>query len=127
MYIRQYTSTNENFEYGYPNSNALLQFRLKLERCKPQNAARQPTKCDVINDVKLFRTIYRRIYMYCRKFLTLSNQMPRYKSKYIRMIKVLISLCWCKLGWSSVPLNAVKSDFLTMRLLNKEAKNEDIV
>ena len=23
----------ENFEYGYPHSNALLQFRLKLEGC----------------------------------------------------------------------------------------------
>ena len=28
-YIRRYTSTNEKFEYGYPHSNALLQFRLK--------------------------------------------------------------------------------------------------
>ena len=25
-YIRQYTSPNENFEYGYPHSNALLKF-----------------------------------------------------------------------------------------------------
>ena len=24
MYIRQYTSPNNNFEYGYPHSNALL-------------------------------------------------------------------------------------------------------
>ena len=50
-YIRRYTSPNENFEYGYPYSNALLQFELKLERCKPHKAARNPTKCDVINDV----------------------------------------------------------------------------
>ena len=71
-YIRQYTSPNENFEYGYPHSNAPLQFELKLERCKPHIAARHSTKCDVINDVKLFPTVYRRIY--CRKFLTLSNQ-----------------------------------------------------
>ena len=28
-YIRRYTSPNEKFEYGYPDSNALLQFRLK--------------------------------------------------------------------------------------------------
>ena len=47
---------NENFEYGYPHSNALLQFRLKLERCKLHKASRHPTKCDVINDVKLFPT-----------------------------------------------------------------------
>ena len=33
-YIRRYTSQNENFEYGYPHSNALLQFCLKLERWK---------------------------------------------------------------------------------------------
>ena len=83
-YIRRYTSPNENFEYGYPNSNALLQFRLKFERCKPRNTARYPTKYDVINDVKLFPAVYRRIY--CRKFLTLSNQKSRYKSKCIRIL-----------------------------------------
>ena len=64
-------SPNENFEYGYPHSNALLQFWLKLELCKPRNAARHPTKCEVNNDVKLFPTVYRRIYG--RKFLMLSN------------------------------------------------------
>ena len=71
-YIRRYTSQNGNFEYGYPHSNALLLFRLELERWKTHIATRHPTRCDVINDVKLFRTVYRRIY--CRKFLTLSNQ-----------------------------------------------------
>ena len=55
---RQYTSPNENFEYGYTHSNALLQFELKLEHCKPHKAARHPTKSDVINDVKLFSTVY---------------------------------------------------------------------
>ena len=59
--IRRYTSQNENFEYGYPHSNALLQFRLKLECCKPHNAAHHLLKCDVINDVKLFPTVYCRI------------------------------------------------------------------
>ena len=73
------TSPNENFEYGYPHSNAHLQFRHKLERCKPNNAACHPTKCDVINDIKLFPTVYGRIY--CRKFLPLSNRKSRYKSK----------------------------------------------
>ena len=81
--IRRYTSPNENFEYGYPHSNPLLQSGLKSERCKPHKDARHPTKCDVINDVKLFPTVYRRIY--CRKFLTLSNQTSRYKLKCIRM------------------------------------------
>ena len=84
MYIRQYTSTNENFEYGYPHSSALLQFCLKFECWKPHKAARDPTRCDVINDVKLFQTVYRRIY--CRKFLKLSNQTKRYKIKYIKML-----------------------------------------
>ena len=103
-YIRRYTSPKENFEYGYLHSNALLQFRLDFMQfksvanpkgvqgvhsnppppnlCKPHNAARHPRKCDVINDVKLFPTVYRRIY--CRKFLTLSNQESRYKGKCIR-------------------------------------------
>ena len=64
-YIRRYTSPNESFEYGYPLSNALLQFDLKLECCKPHKAARHQTKGDVIDVVKLFLTVYRRIY--CRK------------------------------------------------------------
>ena len=91
-YIRQYTSSNENFEYGYPHSNALLQFQLESERSKPHKAARHPRKCDVINDVKLCPAVYRRIY--CRKFLKLSNQMSRYISKCIRIWGNL--LCgWC--------------------------------
>ena len=83
-YIRRYTSPNENFEYGYPHSNALLQFDLKLERCKPHRAACHPTEGDVIDDVKLFPTVYRRIY--CRKFFMLSNQTSCYKCKCIRIL-----------------------------------------
>ena len=71
---------NENFEYGYRHSNALLQFPLKLEHCKLHKATCHPTKCGVINDVKLFRRIY------CRKYLMLSKQTSRYKSKCIRII-----------------------------------------
>ena len=67
-YIRGYISPNEKFEYGYPHSNALLPFCLKLKLYRPLKAARHPTKCDVINDVKLFPTVYRRTY--CRKILT---------------------------------------------------------
>ena len=77
--IRRYTSQNENFEYGYPKSNALLQFELTLERYKSHKAARHPTNCDVIINVK-----YRRIY--CRMFLTLTNQTSRCKLKCIRMM-----------------------------------------
>ena len=57
QYIRHYTSPNENFEYSYLHSNALLQFRLKLEHCKPHKGARHPMKCDLINEVKLFPTV----------------------------------------------------------------------
>ena len=68
--IRRYTSPNENFEYGYPHSNALLQICLKLGRCKPYKVTRHPMICDIINDVKLFLTVYHRIYhrIYCRQF-----------------------------------------------------------
>ena len=65
-------------------SNALLQFRLKKEHCKPHEATRHPTKCVVINDIKLFLTVYQRIY--CCRYLTLSKQMSRYKIKYIRIL-----------------------------------------
>ena len=60
-----------------------LQLELKLEGCKPHKTARHPTKCDVIDDVKLFPTVYCRIY--CHKFLTLSNQTSRYKLMCIRI------------------------------------------
>ena len=82
MYIRRYTSPNENFEYGSPHSNALLQFCLNLEHWELHKAARHPTRCDVINDVKLFLTVYGRIYS--RKFMTLSSQTSHYKIKCIR-------------------------------------------
>ena len=39
---------------------------------KTPKGVRHQMKCDVINDVKLFLTVYHRIY--CRKFSTLSNQ-----------------------------------------------------
>ena len=67
-----------------PHSNALLQFDLKLERCKPHKAPCHPTKGDVIDDVKLFPTVYRRIY--CLKYLTISNQTSSYKHKCIRNV-----------------------------------------
>ena len=50
-YIRRYTSPNENFDYGYPHSNPLLQLELKLEHCNPQKATHHPTKFDVINEL----------------------------------------------------------------------------
>ena len=82
-YIRRYTSPNENFECGHPHSNAFLLFTLKFERCKLHRVARHQTECDVINDDKLFLTVYHRIY--CRKFLTLFNQTSCYKIKCIRI------------------------------------------
>ena len=54
----------------------------RIGALEAHKAAHHPTRCDVINDVKLFPTVYRRIY--CRKFLTLSNQTSCYKRKYIR-------------------------------------------
>ena len=48
-------------------------------------AAHYPTKCDIINDVKVFQTVYSRLY--CCKFLTLSNQTWHYKMMCIRIKK----------------------------------------
>ena len=93
-YIRRYTSPNKNFEYDYPHSNAVLQFCLKLEM-----------KCDVINDVKRSPAVYRRIQ--CRKFLTSSNQISRYKSKCVRIVDAqsILALVYCK----DVPENVAVS------------------
>ena len=64
------------FEYGYySHSYALLQFRLKLEHCKPK------AHLIIINEVQLFLTVYHIII-----FLTLSNQTSHHKMKCIRII-----------------------------------------
>ena len=100
------------FEYGYPHSNALLQFHLKLERCKPHKVAHHPTKCDIIDNVKLFLTVYHRIY--CHKFLTLSNQTKRYKSKCITIWQIV------KLDW---PLNTNKAHVLINKYFQRKIVN----
>ena len=93
-YIRRYTSPNENFEYGYPHSNALLIFFLKntvklyfVAPIRPAAASCiyslvSQWKAKLRNDVG-FPTVYRRLY--CRRFMTLSNQTSRYICKCIRM------------------------------------------
>ena len=53
-------------------------------RIKPYKGIRHPLKCDVINDIKPFPTVYHRIY--CRKFLMLSNQTSRNKSMCVRIL-----------------------------------------
>ena len=78
--ISESISKNKKLAYGYPHSNAILQFKLKLELCKPHKAAHHPMKCNVINDVKLFPTGYTVDDIYILlQFLTLSYQTSRYK------------------------------------------------
>ena len=43
---------------GQKYSDALLQVPLKLKRCKAHRAGRHPRICDIINDIKLFLTVY---------------------------------------------------------------------
>ena len=100
-YIRRYTSPNENFEYGYPHSNALLTFSLQKDNenvlccaytssdvscIKPHPSCIYSLvnqwKVTIRNDVR-FPIVYRRIY--CRKFIMLSNQTSRCICKCIRI------------------------------------------
>ena len=89
-YNRRYTSPNENFEYGYPHSNALFNiYSSKAQHFAPNwsfvsnvKQLRQPSTNDVTYDIGA-PTVYSRIY-WC-KFLTLSNQTSRYICKCIRM------------------------------------------
>ena len=46
-YIRRYTSPNENFEYGYPHSNALLIFSLKKDSKKKYFVAPTSSGCQL--------------------------------------------------------------------------------
>ena len=49
------------FSYGYPHSNALLQFYLNVERYTPHKAACHLTKCGVINDITISDSISKNI------------------------------------------------------------------
>ena len=57
---------------------------LTHDTSKPHKAAHYQPKCGVINDIKLFPTLYHRIYWH--NILKLSNQMSHYKIKCIRML-----------------------------------------
>ena len=89
-YIRRYISPNENFEYGYPNSDALFNiyssnaqyFAPNVNYVSSIKPLRQPITRDVIYNVGA-STVYRKTY-WC-EFLTLSNQVSRYIRKCIRM------------------------------------------
>ena len=108
-YIQRYTSPNENFEHGYPHSNALLVFSFQKDSqneicCAYTSSAAScikplasciyslvnQWKATLRNDVG-FLTIYRRIY--CRKFMTLSNQTSRCICKCIRIVVWCCSHC----------------------------------
>ena len=52
-------------------------FVSKLERCKPHNGARHPTKYGVINDVTLLPTVYHKIY--CRIFDVIQSEVSLQK------------------------------------------------
>ena len=96
----------------------LMHFCSFVECWKPHKAAHHPTRRDVINDVKLFPPVYRRIY--CRKFLTLSNQTSCYKIKCIR-IQYLFNYSLPPVAADSVGSFLIE---LILSLTSKETFNE---
>ena len=102
-YILRYTSPNENFNYDYPHSNALLTFSLKITLWKctlflptTSDCQLHIFTCDVLNQWKAtlcndvgFATVYGKIF--CHIFMTLSNQMSSWLCKCIRMHDMFIS------------------------------------
>ena len=119
-YIRRYTSQIENFEYGYPHSNALLKFSLQKDSENVLCCAYTSSDASCIkllasciyslfnqwkatlrNDVR-FPPVYRRIY--CRINLTLSNQMSRCICKCIRILDLL--------SWKRVFFEVCRTDKL---------------
>ena len=94
----------KNFNMAIPILMYLLQLCLRLEHFKPHKATRHSTKYDIINDVKQFPTVYRRIY--CRNFLKLSNEALQKQVQFANLLprefKVLayIDLLRSKLHWS---------------------------
>ena len=96
--IRRFTSPNDNFQYSYPHSNALLHivtFQTALfcttRKCCQQCKTRcQPMKSDLRNDV-IFPTVIRRIYR--RKFSTLS--IIRHRVIFASALEYSINWCRC--------------------------------
>ena len=72
-----------NFEFGYPRSNALLQFLLKLKRCKLHKAKRHPIICDLINDIKIFSDSISQDILW--QIFDVIQSDAHYKSKCIRI------------------------------------------
>ena len=86
--ISGYTSPNENF--GYPHYNVLFNFNTSKTLYFVQNVSLVSALNHYVDQSLAtllltwdFRRVYRRIY--CRKFLTLSNQTSRYIHKCIRI------------------------------------------
>ena len=90
-YNQWYISPNENFECGYPRSNALFNiYSSKAQHFAPNwsfisnvKQLRQPITSDITYDVGA-AIVYCRIYWH--KFLTLSNQTSCYIRKCIRIL-----------------------------------------
>ena len=76
--------------YQPPHQIKILNMVISLECCKPHKVTCYPKKCDINNNVKLFLTVYHRIY--CGKFLMLFNQMSHYKMKCIRVQDILLQI-----------------------------------
>ena len=111
MYIPQYASSNEIFEYSYPHSNAQVTFLLKTD-CENvvccANVQRLSTALNrspaayihfsanekrryiLMSSLWQYIAVYRRIY--CRKFMTLSNQTSRFICKCIRICLLTLFL-----------------------------------
>ena len=83
-------------------------------------AAPHPTKCDIINDIKLFPTVYHRIY--CHKFLMLSKQTSHYKIKCIRMfinnVNIWVEYSNLVKGLYIVPVDRCFHDLLALYVLS---------
>ena len=104
-----------------------------MKGCKPHKVACQITKCDVKNDVKLFPTVYCRIY--CRKFRTLSNQMSHDKSKCIRMKSTrwvsfhvkITRQCFANVCWHRETCRTIQHAFSTSGKLYIKSRKHGIL
>ena len=97
-YIRRFTSPNENFEYGYPHSNVLVNFYTSktLYFVKNVSFVSDINHCvdqSVLATLLLTSGLRRYIAGYtCRKFLTLSIRTSRYIHKCIRILNILLQM-----------------------------------
>ena len=119
-YIVGYTvvNSNENLVYGYPHLmrfySLVSECRSVISRIKPRKGPGHPTKCDVINGVKLFPTVHHTIAIFwrypirsraCQIHYDVQLPMRNYCNKLRNRSRIREEYAECSTNWARINRN----------------------